>query len=52
MLRMKWRFAERPQPFVAKPGLSDAELNDYLRQSHALVAMGLSKKKRVELGLA
>lgn len=52
----------RPAPYLAsrgfkwiqhyaQPGLSDDELKDYLRQSHALVAAGLSKKKRVELGL-
>lgn len=53
----------RPAPYLASrgmtwiqhhaaPGLSDAELRDYLRQSHVLVAQGLSKKKRAELGLA
>ena len=53
----------RPAPYLAsrgmtwiqhhaKPGLSDGELRDYLRQSHAIVAQGLSKKKRLELGLA
>jgi predicted DNA-binding protein (MmcQ/YjbR family) len=53
----------RPAPYLAsrgmkwiqhfaKPGLSDAALRDYLRQSHAIVAQGLSKKRRVELGLA
>lgn len=52
----------RPAPYLAsrglkwiqnygKPGLSDAALKDYLRQSHALVAQGLSKKKRSALGL-
>ena len=35
----------------AKPGLSDAKLRDYLRQSHAIVAQGLSRKRRIELGL-
>jgi predicted DNA-binding protein (MmcQ/YjbR family) len=35
----------------AKPGLRDEELRDYLRQSHVIVAQGLSKKKRIELGL-
>jgi predicted DNA-binding protein (MmcQ/YjbR family) len=35
----------------AKPGLTDAELRDYIRQSHAMVAQGLSKKARTELGL-
>jgi len=52
----------RPAPYLAsrgmswiqhyaKPGLSDADLRDYLRQSHRLVAAGLSKKRRRELGL-
>jgi predicted DNA-binding protein (MmcQ/YjbR family) len=52
----------RPAPYLAsrglkwiqlfeKPGLSDADLKDYLRQSHRIVALGLSKKKRAELGL-
>ena len=52
----------RPAPYLAsrglkwiqhyaKPGLSDADLKDYFRQSHKLVASGLSKKKRIELGL-
>ena len=52
----------RPAPYLAsrglkwiqqyaKPGLSDDELKAYLRQSHRIVAGGLSRKKRVELGL-
>jgi predicted DNA-binding protein (MmcQ/YjbR family) len=52
----------RPAPYLAsrgmkwiqhydRPGLSDKELKDYLRQSHQIVAQGLSKKKRTELGL-
>jgi predicted DNA-binding protein (MmcQ/YjbR family) len=52
----------RPAPYLAsrglkwiqhfeKPGLSDAALRDYLRQSHAIVAQGLSLKRRTELGL-
>ncbi len=52
----------RPAPYLAsrgmtwiqhyeKPGLSDADLEDYLRQSHRIVAAGLSKKKQRELGL-
>ena len=52
----------RPVPYLAsrglkwiqhfaKPGLSDDELKDYFRQAHSIVAMGLSKKKRAELGL-
>jgi predicted DNA-binding protein (MmcQ/YjbR family) len=52
----------RPAPYLAsrglkwiqhfaKPGLSDQGLRDYLTQSHAIVAQGLSKRKRAELGL-
>ncbi|GLK83387.1 MmcQ/YjbR family DNA-binding protein [Ancylobacter defluvii] len=52
----------RPAPYLAsrglkwiqhyaKPGLSDAELRDYIRQSHGIVAQGLTKKLRIELGL-
>lgn len=53
----------RPAPYLAsrgmswiqhydEPGLNDDELRDYLRESHRLVALGLSKKRRRELGLA
>ncbi len=53
----------RPAPYLAsrgfkwiqhyaKPGLAVAELKDYLRESHRIVALGLSKKKQRELGLA
>ena len=35
----------------AEPGLSDADLKSYLRQSHRLVALGLSKRARQNLGL-
>jgi len=52
----------RPAPYLAsrgmkwiqhfaKPGLSDEELRTYIRQSHAIVSQGLSKKRRIELGL-
>ena len=52
----------RPAPYLAsrglkwiqhyaKPGLNDAELRDYIHQSHAIVAQGLSKKRRIEIGL-
>jgi len=34
-----------------QPGLSDADLEDYLRRSHRIVSLGLSKKKQSELGL-
>ena len=53
----------RPAPYLAsrgmkwiqhhsEPGLSDADLKDYLRQSHRIVSQGLTKKKQKELGLA
>jgi predicted DNA-binding protein (MmcQ/YjbR family) len=53
----------RPAPYLAsrgltwiqhfaEPGLSDAALRDYIRQSHVIVAQGLSKKRRMELGLS
>jgi predicted DNA-binding protein (MmcQ/YjbR family) len=52
----------RPAPYLAsrgmtwiqhyaKPGLADGDLADYIRQSHQIVAAGLSKKKQAELGL-
>jgi predicted DNA-binding protein (MmcQ/YjbR family) len=52
----------RPAPYLASrgmswiqnyasPGLSDKELRDYLRESHRIVAAGLSGKKRRALGL-
>jgi predicted DNA-binding protein (MmcQ/YjbR family) len=52
----------RPAPYLAsrgmtwiqhfgRPGLRAAELRDYLRQSHAIVARGLPKKTRAALGL-
>lgn len=52
----------RPAPYLAsrgltwiqhygKPGLSGEALKDYLLQSHHLIALGLSKRKRAELGL-
>jgi predicted DNA-binding protein (MmcQ/YjbR family) len=53
----------RPAPYLAsrgmkwiqhfaKPGLTDEGLQDYIRQSHVIVAQGLSKKKRMALGLS
>jgi len=53
----------RPAPYLAsrgmkwiqhhaKPGLSDVDLDDYLRRSHRVVLLGLSKKKQSELGLS
>ena len=52
----------RPAPYFAsrgmkwiqhyeRPGLSDNELREYLRKSHHIVSLGLSKKKQSELGL-
>ena len=52
----------RPAPYLAsrgmkwiqhyaKPGLSDGELRDYLRQSHLIVSQGLPRKMRIALGL-
>jgi predicted DNA-binding protein (MmcQ/YjbR family) len=52
----------RPAPYLAsrgmkwiqnyaEPGLSGEDLRSYLCQSHDLVAQGLPKKRRIELGL-
>jgi predicted DNA-binding protein (MmcQ/YjbR family) len=52
----------RPAPYLASrgmkwiqsfdsPGLRKAELKQHLKASHALVAAGLPKKRRAELGL-
>ncbi|RVU34069.1 MmcQ/YjbR family DNA-binding protein [Hwanghaeella grinnelliae] len=52
----------RPAPYLAsrgmkwiqhyaEPGLDDDGLKQYLTESHRIVALGLSKKKRKELGL-
>lgn len=52
----------RPAPYLAsrgmswiqhhtEPGLTNAELEHYLRQSHALAAQNLTKKLQRELGL-
>lgn len=52
----------RPAPYLAsrgmkwiqhydKPGLSDDDLKAYLRESHRIVSLGLTKKKQRELGL-
>jgi predicted DNA-binding protein (MmcQ/YjbR family) len=59
---LKARPGLRPAPYLAsrglkwiqhyaKPGLRDADLKAYLRQSHTLVAQGLSKKKQIALRL-
>jgi predicted DNA-binding protein (MmcQ/YjbR family) len=53
----------RPAPYLAsrgmkwiqhygKPGLSDKDLKSYLKESHRIVALGLTRKKRRELNLA
>lgn len=53
----------RPAPYLAsrgmkwiqhygRPGLSDTDLRAYLRESHRIVAQGLSKRKQRELGLS
>jgi predicted DNA-binding protein (MmcQ/YjbR family) len=34
-----------------EPGLSDPDLADYIRQSHHIVSLGLTKKLQRELGL-
>jgi predicted DNA-binding protein (MmcQ/YjbR family) len=52
----------RPAPYLAsrgmkwiqhfaKPGLSGDALRDYIRESYLIVGRGLSKKRRIELGL-
>jgi len=52
----------RPAPYLAsrgfkwiqhyeEPGLSDADIKDYIAESHGLVAAGLTKKLQRELGL-
>jgi len=52
----------RPAPYLAsrgmtwiqhygEPGLNDNDLRDYLRESHRIVSLGLTKKKQRELGL-
>lgn len=52
----------RPAPYLAsrgmkwiqhytKPGFEDDTLEDYLRESHRIVSLGLTKKKQRELGL-
>ncbi len=52
----------RPAPYLASrgmtwiqhydaPGLDDEALRDYIRESHRIVASGLTKKRQRELGL-
>jgi predicted DNA-binding protein (MmcQ/YjbR family) len=52
----------RPAPYFAsrgmkwiqhydKPGLKDKELKSYIKESHRIVSLGLTKKKQKELGL-
>ena len=60
---LKDRKGLRPAPYLAsrgmkwiqhygKPGLSPKDLKGYLKESHRFVALGLSKKRRKELGLS
>ena len=53
----------RPAPYLASRGMKwiqwltpasmpDAALQDYLRESHCLVALGLTRRMRAELGLS
>jgi predicted DNA-binding protein (MmcQ/YjbR family) len=53
----------RPAPYLASrgmkwiqhydtPGLTNTELQDYLRYSHKLVSLGLTRKLQKELGLS
>jgi predicted DNA-binding protein (MmcQ/YjbR family) len=37
--------------YYAAPGLGDEDLKAYIRESHRLVALGLTRLKRRELGL-
>ena len=59
---LKVRPGLRPAPYLAsrgmtwiqhfaKPGLSERDLRDHIRQSHHLVALSLSKRKRAETGV-
>lgn len=59
---LKDRPGLRPAPYLASrgmswiqhcgsPGLSDQDLKDHLKESHRLVAQGLSKKRQRALGL-
>jgi predicted DNA-binding protein (MmcQ/YjbR family) len=59
---LKDRPGLRPAPYLASrgmswiqhhgaPGLGDEALKDYLRESHRIVSLGLTKKKQRELGL-
>jgi len=52
----------RPAPYLAsrgmswiqnyaEPGLSDDDLRYYIRESHRIVSLGLTRKKQKELGL-
>lgn len=59
---LKDRPGLRPAPYLAsrgmswiqhfdEPGLSEAEIRDYLSESHRLVAMGFPKRLKRKLGL-
>ena len=56
------RLGLRPAPYLASrgftwiqhyaaPGLSDDDLEYYIRESHRIVSLGLTKKQQKELGL-
>ena len=47
-------FASRGMKWIqhfAEPGLKDGPLKEFIRQSHRLVSLGLTKKERKTLGL-
>ncbi len=51
-VRQAPHFAKRQWVCIPREaGLSDAELEDYVRRSYLLVAAGLTKKVRQELGI-
>ena len=53
-LRLAPYLASRGMKWIqhyAEPGLPDHDLKDYLRQSHRVVANGLTKKKQRALGV-
>ena len=59
---LKYEPGLRPAPYLASrgmkwiqdygdPGLSDKDLKSYLAESHRIVSLGLTRKKKRELGL-
>jgi len=53
-LRLAPYLASRGMKWIqhyAEPGLTDAELRDYLQESYQIVSAGLTRKLRAELGL-